>query len=440
MKLHKRRFGLTILAGASVLALGLSGCSSAGGGDSNGKVTVNMVESLVSESRTALLKDLIAEYEADNPKVHINLISPPTEQADQKIRQMLQSGKGIDVLESRGQTISAYLNNDLLLNLTKDVKAWKGYEEFNDRGKREMTVGDDNIWVLPYGFIGGVTFYRTDLSKAAGFSGPPVTWSDMLEQASKINDPAKNTYGYAFRGGNHGNNNLVQAIHAYVADDIDLEEIYFLKNGKSIFTSPKAKDAVDMYFDLFEKASPPSAIAWGYPEMVEGFTNGSTAFLIQTAEVISIVENSSLGNDKWGTFPVPLGPTGKAVLGGASGGSGWAVAKSSKAPKESLEFIEWLTTGEAGAKFAKGNSVSPALTEASEDPYYTQGPWGSYVTMNEDTDTFMLGTSVVGLETWFPEWELRADADIQKVLLGQSTKEEMLAGWIDFWKDKHPKG
>lgn len=430
---------MTVVASASVLALGLSGCSSSGEGEGgDGEVTVNMVESLVSETRTVLLKELIEEYESDNPNVHINLISPPTEQADQKIQQMLQSGKGIDILESRGQTIAGYLNNDLLLNLTDDVKGWEGYNEFNDRGKREMTVGKDDIWVLPYGFIGVTTFYRSDLSKEAGFDAPPVSWDDLLEQATAINDPATNKYGYAFRGGNHGNNNLVQAIQAYVADDIDLEDIFFLENGKSIFTAPEAEDAIDMYFELFEKASPPSAIAWGYPEMVEGFTNGSTAFLIQTAEVIAIAEASSLGNDNWGTFPMPVGPSGKAVVGGASGGSGWAIAKSSKVQEEALDFIKWLTTGEAGAKFSKGNSVSPALTEAAEDPYYTQGPWGSYVTMNEDTDTFILGTSNTGLETWFPDWELRADEDIQKVLLGQSTKEELLAGWIEFWSDKKP--
>ena len=92
-----RKSRATAAIGLSVVTgLALSACA---GGASDGTVTLQMVESLTNPARTEVLKSLIADFEADNPKIKVELISPPTDQADQKIQQMLQSGKGVDVLE-----------------------------------------------------------------------------------------------------------------------------------------------------------------------------------------------------------------------------------------------------------------------------------------------------------------------------------------------------
>ena len=48
----------------------------------NAATTLNYLEVLTSPERTALLKETIAEYEARNPGIKINLISHPYEQAD----------------------------------------------------------------------------------------------------------------------------------------------------------------------------------------------------------------------------------------------------------------------------------------------------------------------------------------------------------------------
>ena len=84
-----------VLAGVGiglVAALTLGGCS-ATNDDSGGTVTLQMVESLTNPIRTELLQELIGEFESGNPEIKVELISPPTEQADQKIQQMLQSGR-----------------------------------------------------------------------------------------------------------------------------------------------------------------------------------------------------------------------------------------------------------------------------------------------------------------------------------------------------------
>ena len=87
---------------------------------------------------------------------------------------------------------------------------------------------------------------------------------------------------------------MVAAIEAYTIDGLDVDDAFLMEDGSTIFAAPEAQEAVDDYFDLFKEASPPSAVSWGYPEMVAGFTNGTTAFLLQDPEVIATVQDLSL--------------------------------------------------------------------------------------------------------------------------------------------------
>src|SRR4029453_13790839 len=106
----KSRFIMSAAAGlAAVLAL--TGC---GGTEpaKDGKVTLKMGESLTNPTRTDTLKKLISGFEQENPNIKVDLISPPTDQADQKIQQMLQSGKGIDVVEARDITVGSFGANE----------------------------------------------------------------------------------------------------------------------------------------------------------------------------------------------------------------------------------------------------------------------------------------------------------------------------------------
>ena len=71
------------LALAMLLSLmaGCSGGKSEGAASAGGKITITMVESLTSPERTATLQSIIDKYEAANPNVHVELISPPLENA-----------------------------------------------------------------------------------------------------------------------------------------------------------------------------------------------------------------------------------------------------------------------------------------------------------------------------------------------------------------------
>ncbi|MFJ4210091.1 ABC transporter substrate-binding protein [Paenarthrobacter sp. NPDC089675] len=428
----KSRIMASAAAGlAAVLAL--AGCGGGGQSAADGKVTLKMVESLTNPTRTETLKKLLAGFEQANPNIKVDLISPPTDQADQKIQQMLQSGKGVDVVEARDITVGSFGANNWLYDMTKDLEGWDGW---NNLTENAVTYSKQNgkTYYIPYGFYGLSLFYRSDLVKQAGFDGPPGSWEEMAKQAEALNKPSENKFGYAFRGGTNANSNAVAIIEAYVADEVDRENAFKLTSGKTIFSSPKAQQAMDLYIDLFKKGSPPSSVAWGYPEMVQGFSNGSTAFLLQDPEVIATVkESQAIKQDQWNVAPLLVGPGGKAIQPVAS--AGWGIAQSSNAKPEAIKLVKYLAQGDAATTFSKDNSLVPTLKSAAQDTFYSTGPWAAYVKMTENPDTYVSAIQPRSV-SWWTEWIKKSDGELQRVLTGQMSTKDLLASWDSYWTGK----
>ena len=427
-----RKHIAVLIAASFALSLGLTGCSSSSGDDSQGTVKLQMVESLTNPARTELIRGLLQDFEKEHPNIKVELISPPTEQADQKIQQMLQSGSGVDVLVVRDLTVGPFSNNGWLYDMAPDLKNWDGLDKLTDQAQKFTINADGKSYFIPYGFYGLSLFYRTDLVKQAGFEGAPKSWEDLVEQAAKIQNPAQNRYGYAFRGGPNSAGQLMSILEAYNADNLDVANAYKVKSGKTIFTTPESQTALDKYVELYKTGSPESSVSWGYAEMVQGFTNGSTAFLLQDPEVIATVKESSLTEDQWGVAPNPVGPTGKAAWPMAT--AGWGVTQFSKHKAEAVELVKWLA-GDPSTTFAKENSLVPILQAAGEDEFFKTGPWAAYVEMTSNPDTWISVEEPRGV-AWWTEWMQRSEADLQKVLLNQMTTAQMLSGWDKFWTEK----
>ncbi|MEZ5084713.1 MAG: sugar ABC transporter substrate-binding protein [Tessaracoccus sp.] len=431
-----RKKFISAAAAASALALTLTAC----GGDGNapdtngggGDVTLQMVESLTNPTRTEVIKGLLAEFETANPGIKVELISPPSEQADQSLQQMLQAGSGVDVLEVRDLTVGPFSNNGWLYDMAAETEAWDGFDALTDQAKSVALNADGNSWFIPYGFYGLSLFYRTDLVADAGFDGPPVTWDDLIEQAAAIQDPTQNRYGYAFRGGANSAGQVMSILEAWNADNLDETNAYKVTSGETIFSTPESQEALDRYIELFETGSPESSVAWGFSEMVEGFTNGSTAFLLQDPEVIAVVRGSSLADDQWSVAPNPVGPTGKAAWPMAT--AGWGVTEASEHKEEAVKLVQFLS-GDASTTFAKENSLVPIQTAAGDDPFFSEGPWAAYVEMTSNPEVFISVEEPRGV-SWWTEWMQRSESDLQRVLIGNMTTTELLEGWDQFWTEK----
>lgn len=430
--LHLKK-GFLLLVSVMVLLGLIVGCSSskdANTEEKDGKVTLRMVESITSPARTKLLKEMLVKFEDENPNIKVELISPPLKSADEKITQMLMAKENIDVLEVREQTVKNFSNNKFIEDLSPYTSKWENWDTLTETIKHGATAVDNKPYYIPYGVYEKTLFYRKDWFKAAGLE-VPKTWDDLVKAAIKLTDPSKNRYGYSFRGGAGSPDYIEFMTWSYLGKKIAPKDSYFTQDGRVMFDTPEVKQVLDTFVKLYKEASPPDSISWSYPEMVQGFTSGMTAMLIQDPEVI-VTADENMEKGTWATAPLPKGtPSGVAQQ--PAGTAGWGIGAFSKHKDEAWKLVSFLSSPEQNLFFAKNNSLIPIHLSAGDDPYFKEGYFSSYIEMNAKPDEFLIADRPVEYKG-YAEYRALAEKDIQALLLGKESKEEVLAKWTDFWK------
>ncbi|MET3291573.1 UNVERIFIED_CONTAM: multiple sugar transport system substrate-binding protein [Brevibacillus sp. OAP136] len=395
---------------------------------SNGQVTIKMVESITSPQRTELLKELIGKFEAANPTIKVELISPPFNGADQKITQMLMAKEDLDVLEVREFNAKQFSMNGFIENLKPFTDKWGNYDALNDIAKRRANWVDNTPYYIPNGLYQRVLFYRTDWFKEAGIE-VPKTWDELYEAGKKLTDPAKNRFGYSFRGGPTGWDYLMITLWAYNGAKVDPNNAFFLKDGSTIFSTPESLAATNFYKQMYKDVSPPDSVSWGFPEMVQGFVSGTTAMLIQDPEVIDAAKEK-MQEGQWATAPLPVGPSGIAQQ--VVSGPGWGMTAYSKHKEEAWKLIAFLSDPEQSTYYTKKSSVIPVVKSAAEDAFYKEGYYKPFIDMNTQSDKFVDVSRPVDYKGW-GAWQNAADKDIQSFLLGKLSAEDLMKKWDQYW-------
>lgn len=397
----------------------------------SGSIKLTMIESLTSPARTATIRKLLDRFEEAHPGITVDLISPPLDNADDKIAQMLMHQQELDVLEVREQTAAQFITNRFIQDMDAKVATWENRDKLLKVALDDITRIGNKAYLIPYGFYQRILFYNVKAFEAAGLQ-PPTTFQEMHDVGAQLVDAASGKYGYSFRGGAGGQWYADMQIQAYTPGEIDVNEAYFFPDGSTIFSTPEALEALNDYVALYEDASPPDSLNWSYTEMVEGFVSGVTQMLIQDPEVIAVCQERMVEGD-WGTAPLPVGPTGKSY--GPMGYAGWGMTSYSKHPEEAWLLIEFLSNEESNMTFCKESGLLPIYASAAEDPFFGTGAYAPYMTMNAEPDTWICAVAPQQYQGW-GAYMKRANDDLQLLLTGSMTAKQVLEGWDQYWLDQ----
>lgn len=395
-------------------------------------VTLTLVEAITSPDRTKIIRSLCDKFEETHPGVTIEMVSPPSENANTKIAQMLMAEEKIDVLEVRDQTFAQYSNNGWLGTLDEYLDDWAGLDTLSETTKYYMNAYTDETYMIPYGFYEKALYYRTDWFEEAGLE-VPTTWEELVDAAVALTDAEKNRYGFSFRGGALGYQYLDYIITANVGTKGLASMIYnvFLKDEKStIYSTEEALKAAELYKRLFEEGAPKDSIAWGFTEMVQGFVGGTTAMLIQDPEVIaSCQENMEEGT--WGLAPIPKGTSGEGLI--PTGFAGWGISSYTEQADLAAELVLFLSEEENNTYFNEKNSLIPIHTTAVENSeIFKSDSFSGYMEMLQKPEEYP-ATSVPYNYQAFGELTTQADQWVQNYLMGNITAEDLLKTYDEFW-------
>jgi ABC-type glycerol-3-phosphate transport system substrate-binding protein len=154
-------------------------------------ITLRMVESLTSPTRTQLLRTQLDAFEAANPGIKVELISPPLSDADNKIAQMLMNSQPLDVLEVRDHTAAQFVNNKWIAAMDDYIADWAEYDSLKPIAKTDTSAIGGAAYLIPDGFYQRCVYYNTKYFEEAGLT-PPRTMGELYETAKALTDPSVN--------------------------------------------------------------------------------------------------------------------------------------------------------------------------------------------------------------------------------------------------------
>ena len=436
------------IATVTVVALAISvltmGTSSAADATWNCKptkakpVTVRLIEFFAGPARTPLLNAYARQFEAKNPNVKVEIISPSQADSAAKITQLLQA-KNVDIVEPAGAIMGQAMSAKQLANIYPYFSKTKGWAGLTDYSKFQAELyGKKSTYMVPNGYYVKAAFVRPEPIAAgapavlAKIKKGTATWTDIL--AAKSSNTATSSM-YAMRGARASFTQAIFIIRAYNAPDLNSGGYWNKSTKTSMFNSAKSKEALDLMMKIWKEASPAASVAWGYPEMVQGFVDGTAHYLIQDNEVIQIVDEkyAPFDSGKWIMAQMPKGPTGYSAQ-DVSGG-GWSVAQSSKCKNIATNFLDYITTDPQHSSFARAYGVGPVTKTAASDPFFKTGAWAIYDKIGKDKKELKLDGSDVA-QVCYGEFFTQADKDMQAMYAGSLSTTDALKQWATFWDTK----
>lgn len=368
---------VTALVAIPVMLLVTSACSSSsdsstasgsGGGDVTLTYWASNQGTSLDNDKEVLTPILDAFTKETGVKVNLEVIGWSDLQT--RIQTAVTSGQGPDVVNIGNtwavslQATKAFLPFDSAA-MTAIGGADKFVKTALDTGGAK---GTDPTSVPLYGLAYGM-YYNKAMFAAAGLQ-PPTTWEDMVSDAKKLTDPAKDQYGFALAAGSYTENNHFAFINA-AQNGADL----FDPSGKPTFTSDGVVNGILRYLDLMQAdkvVNPSNAQYDNGTKAVADFANGKVAMILNQNNADATIAKNGMTSDKYGVIAFPAPKDAKTQVASHVAGINLSVFKNTKHKDQSLQFVKYMTSAAVQGELGKPFSSLPVLT--GEKAVFTDNP------------------------------------------------------------------
>lgn len=393
------------------------------------QITLRMIQVFTSPLRTKILEEIISKFEAQNPGVKIELISPPYETAYQKIYLMVSAEEPLDIVEVGDWSLSALASMGKLLSLESYLAKSDLVKYFVPGVLEAARTYKGTAYLLPNAIYVKTLFYRPDVISKYGITSPAKTMDELLEHCRRLTKPEIGQFGFTFRGKGYPTA-FIDIVMTSFFDDIDPNCMYLKKDGKLIFEDPRALEGLKFYIELY-KTAPKDSINWGFDEQVNAFASGITPYLFQDPDTVGLL-NEIMKQGTYKTAPLPIGRGGKAYP--TIGFAGWGITSYSKYKDLAWKFLEFFNSPAINAYWCREYGALPVdMRVYEQDPFFKSETFHGWTAMFEDEKHYQFTKYPLDNEAW-SEWNELHETTMQQVLLGKMKPEDALRVWADFWK------
>jgi len=360
-----------LLMGSAALvvgALALSACSAGGsGGDTGGKVSMTLWQNSTTGPGQQFWKDAIAAFEKKNPNVTIKMQSVQNEDMDGKLQTALNAGDPPDIfLQRGGGKMTAMVNAGQLKDLTGKITGeakqniWEGWFK--------AETYQDKIWAMPLSVLPGGIFYSKDLYSKAGVTATPTTVDELEAANAKLKATgvaplalgAKDAWPAAHWFYWFSIRECAPATMEKTGDSKDFSDPCWLKAAEDLNDFAKTKPFNDGFLTTSAQQGAGSSAG-----LVANHKAGGELMGAWDPGVIASLtpDQKPLPDLAWYPFPEVSGGQGEpgSMMGGVDGYS-----CSAKAPKECVDFLNFIGSNDQQVAYYKAFASPPVNTEAQK--------------------------------------------------------------------------
>ncbi|MBI3314130.1 MAG: sugar ABC transporter substrate-binding protein [Candidatus Omnitrophica bacterium] len=405
----------SVLSGFLSVFLSFSGCAPSQSSGTSVKVAF-----WGGAEEIQIITNSIQDWQAAHPDIKIIFEHTPYTGYDSKILTRIAGGAAPDIIATEVDYFVTFATKQVLEDLTPYIEGDTEFskqdffptilDRFSVNGKL-MAVPRD---VAPFACV----FYNKKLFDEVGLEYPNDnwTWDDLLRMARALTKKDAEGriiqygfYGWAWQNFVYGNggalvDNIQNPTQTLLDDPRSLQGFQFysdLSNLYQVMPTPVALSNMGMGVDLM-------------------FSSGRLAMFLS-----GIWETPGLRNYnfEWDVAMFPKNPQGIRAFG--SGGTGYALLKSSKIKKEAWEVIKALTGPKGQEQLAAKGLAQPSRIAVAEGASWAKDP-------NPPANKKMLNEAVkfIVFSPFHPGWrEIEAkylSPKLDLVFSGKKTAEEVL--------------
>lgn len=387
----------------------------------------------VNNSDMIRMQKLSKTFEEKNPGIHLKWVVLEENVLRQRLTtDIATQGGQFDVLTIGMYEASLWGSKNWLAPMENLPAEYKLDDVFPS--VREGLSVNGKLYALPFYAESSITYYRTDLFKAAGLTMPEKpTWTQIGEFAGKLTDKSKDQYGLCLRGKPGWGENM--ALITTLANGYG--GTWFNSQWKPQFDSQAWKQALTFYVNNMKASGPPGASSNGFNENLALFNSGKCAIWVDASVAGSFVTDKAQSKvaDSVGFTFAPHETTEK----GTSWLYSWALAipSSSKKQEAARTFATWATSEEYAKLVAEKDGVAnvPPGTRAStyNDAYMKAAPFAKVTleSLKMADPKVSDGKPYVGIQlVTIPEFQAMGTSvgqTFSAALTGKTTVEQALA-------------
>ncbi|MEK8130362.1 extracellular solute-binding protein [Paenibacillus filicis] len=310
-----------------------------------------------TDPKNGVMKKIVADYQAKNPNIKVELDSLNTDQQKLKLKTQAASKEVPDItVVNPAAQMKPFVDAGLFAPLN-DMVAQNGLKDTFQSGILDWYTFNNNIYALPDGNNIGVVYYNKDLFQQAGVE-VPKTFEEMVDAVKKLK--AKNIQPFTIGEKDSWTGSFL-FMNILLRTNGGPGFLQSVVDGKKTFTDAAFTDAVDSFQDLVQAgAFQEGATSFDYNAGENLFKTGKAAMYFMGTWATGGIETSSV-NGKVGVFKFPTvkgkGNPDEFML---APGSAFAISANSKHLKETKDFLNYFMLNFPKEAFAVKGAVGLA--------------------------------------------------------------------------------